>query len=70
MFCSEKPMVAINALIRPTTSKDSSVSVAIPTPVMIGTKLRYTLVVCFSLSMIRDSNTVNSGIVAFTEKKN
>lgn len=70
MFCSENPTVAISALIRPITSNDSSVSVAIPTPVMIGTRLRYTVVVCFSLRMIRDSNTVNSGIVAFTTIKN
>lgn len=40
IFCNEKPIVEINALISPTTSKDSSVSVAIATPVMIGIKLK------------------------------
>jgi len=36
MFWSEKPIVAINALIKPIISKDSSVTVAIATPVIIG----------------------------------
>uniref|UniRef100_A0A182VDF3 Uncharacterized protein n=1 Tax=Anopheles merus TaxID=30066 RepID=A0A182VDF3_ANOME len=40
MFCSEKPIVAISALTSPITSNDSSVSVAMPTPTMIGTSDR------------------------------
>jgi hypothetical protein len=52
-------------------SKDISVNVAIRTPAIIGNKLKYTDNVCFSFIIIRDSTTVNSGIVAFTtnEKK-
>lgn len=40
MFCSEKPTVATSALIRPIMSNEISVSVAMATPVMIGTRLR------------------------------
>ena len=61
--------MAIRALISPITSKDSSVNVAMPTPQIIGTKLRYTALVCLSPIITRDRTTVNSGIVALTESK-
>jgi len=63
----EKPIVEMRALIRPIMSKEISVTVAIPTPVMMGSRLRYTSVGCFSPKKMRVSTTVNSGIVAFTE---
>lgn len=66
IFCNEKPSVADRAQINPTISNDSSVIVAIPTPVMIGIKLQYTDVDCFSLKNIRVKMTVNNGIVALT----
>lgn len=50
----------------PIMSKLISVSVAMRTPVMIGTRLKYTVIVCFSFIMIRDRTTVKRGIVAFT----
>lgn len=62
-------MVDIKADIRPIISNEISVKVAIPTPVIIGTKLRYTSDGCFSLNIRRDRITVNRGIVALTEKK-
>lgn len=66
MFCRENPSVADNAQISPSISNDSSVMVAIATPVIIGTKLKYTDVACFSLKKILVKITVNNGIVAFT----
>ena len=42
MFCREKQSVAARALIRPETSKDSSVTVASSTPPMIGMSDMYT----------------------------
>lgn len=42
MFCSEKPIVASNALIKPIISKEISVTVAIATPVIIGIRDKYT----------------------------
>lgn len=60
-------MVDIKADIKPNISNEISVTVAIPTPVMIGIKLRYTSVGCFSLNISRVKITVNNGIVALTE---
>lgn len=68
MFCNEKPIVDMSALIKPTMSNEISVKVAIATPVIIGTKLRYTSVGCFSRNSKRVKITVNSGIVALTAK--
>lgn len=42
MFCREKQSVAARALIRPETSKDSSVTVASSTPPMMGMSDMYT----------------------------
>lgn len=69
MFCIEKPSVAESAQINPIISNDNSVIVAIATPVMIGIKLKYTDVACFSRKKIRVKITVNNGIVALTVKK-
>lgn len=44
--------------------------VAIPTPTMIGIRLKYTVVDCFSRKKIRVKITVNNGIVALTAKTN
>lgn len=66
MFCKENAMVDAKALNRPIILKLSSVSVATATPTTIGTKLRYTFQVCFSLRIILEKNTVKKGIVAFT----
>lgn len=68
IFCSENPSVADSAQINPNISNDISVIVAIATPVIIGTKLKYTDVACFSLKNIRVNITVNNGIVALTRK--
>lgn len=68
MFCMEKPMVEMRALIRPSMSNEISVTVAIATPVMIGSRLRYTSVGCFSPKKRRVRTTVNSGIVALTAR--
>lgn len=67
IFCNENPSVADRAQISPVISNDNSVIVAIPTPVMIGIKLKYTDVACFSLKKIRVKITVNNGIVALTK---
>lgn len=69
MFCMEKPIVEMRALIRPIISKEISVTVAIPTPVIMGSRLRYTSVGCFSPKKTRVRTTVNSGIVALTVKE-
>lgn len=69
MFCIEKPMVEMRALIRPSMSNEISVTVAIATPVMIGSRLRYTSVGCFSPKKRRVRTTVNSGIVALTARR-
>lgn len=66
IFWREKPSVADNAQINPIISNESSVIVAIPTPVIIGIKLIYTDVDCFSLKKILVKSTVNNGIVALT----
>jgi hypothetical protein len=42
IFCSENPIVAINALIKPIKSKEISVTVAMATPVIIGIRDKYT----------------------------
>lgn len=68
MFCMEKPIVEIRALIRPIMSKEISVTVAMPTPVMMGSRLRYTSVGCFSPKKRRVRMTVNSGMVALTKR--
>lgn len=72
IFCIENPSVADSAQINPIISNDNSVIVAIATPVMIGIRLKYTDVDCFSLKKIRVKITVNNGIVALTtqERKN
>lgn len=67
IFCRENPNVAESAQINPIISKDNSVIVAIPTPVIIGIKLMYTDVACFSRKIIRVKITVNNGIVALTK---
>lgn len=66
IFCKEKPIVDINADIKPIILKEISVIVAIPTPVIIGIKLKYTNVGCFSRNIKRVKITVNKGIVALT----
>ena len=58
------PAVAINAELNPKTSKDTSVTVAIATPVTIGSNERYTFQLCLSPISIRDITTVKNGIVA------
>lgn len=68
IFCKLNPRVEMSAEMSPTMSKEISVRVAIKTPEMIGTKLTYTDVGCFSFMITRERTTVNSGIVAFTEK--
>ena len=40
IFCNEKPIVDIKADIKPIILKEISVIVAIPTPVIIGIKLK------------------------------
>jgi len=42
MFCSEKHRVAASALMSPHMSKDSSVTVASRTPVIMGIRDKYT----------------------------
>lgn len=66
IFCNEKPIVDIRAANKPIKSKDISVMVAIPTPNIIGIKLRYTRFGCFSPNSKRVNVTVNNGIVALT----
>lgn len=67
--CNENPAVDTRAHIIPMPSYDSSVMVAIVTPVMMGTRLKYTLFVCFSPIINLDRITVKSGIVALTVKE-
>jgi hypothetical protein len=67
MFCKLNPSVEMRAEMSPTMSKEISVRVAIKTPEMIGTKLTYTDVGCFSFMITRERTTVKSGIVAFTK---
>uniref|UniRef100_A0A182TK71 Uncharacterized protein n=1 Tax=Anopheles melas TaxID=34690 RepID=A0A182TK71_9DIPT len=64
MFCSEKPIVAISALTSPITSNDSSVSVAMPTPTMIGTSDRDSPVWAY------DTGTFQMEMCEVTEAKN
>lgn len=66
IFWRENPIVEMSALIRPTISNEISVTVATATPVMMGNRLRYTSVGCFSPKKTRVRTTVNSGIVALT----
>ena len=64
------PAVAINAEPSPIISKDTSVTVAIPTPIIIGNRERYTLELYVSPINILDIITVKNGIVARNAKKN
>ena len=58
------PAVAISAELSPKMSKDTSVTVAIATPVTIGSNERYTFQLCLSPISILEITTVKNGIVA------
>ena len=64
MLITLNPPVAINAELSPVKSKDTSVTVAIPTPARMGSKERYTLQLYLSPSNILDMITVKKGRVA------
>lgn len=64
MFCREKLRVAKSAQLSPTTSNDSSVTVARTTPSTIGRSEQYIVHVCVSLNMILLRQTVKIGIDA------
>jgi hypothetical protein len=64
MFIILNPAVAINAELNPVMSNDTSLTVAMATPIMIGRRDKYTLQLYLSPMNILDIMTVKNGIVA------